>query len=73
MVRKKKTRKRRSIVALQMILRTGNHTGAHKNRTADIRKGRCRKVKHKRGAGESGPSSFLGGTLWIPIVQSRYL
>lgn len=39
--------KNRSAVALQMILRTGGHSGKHKNRSYDVKKGRIRKPKHK--------------------------
>ena len=39
--------KNRSIVALQMILKTGGHSGKHKNRSYDFKKGRIRKPKHK--------------------------
>lgn len=35
-------------VARQMILRTGSHSGAHKNNEYDLKKGRTRKLKHKK-------------------------
>lgn len=47
MARKKKVPKRRSVIAEQMILRTGNHAGPHLNRKHTLRKGATRKQKHK--------------------------
>ena len=43
----KKKPKARNIIALQMILRTGNHAGKHKNRNYDVSRGSSRKQKHK--------------------------
>jgi hypothetical protein len=40
--------KERSPVALEMILRTGNHAGKHHNRDWDVVKGKSRKQKHKK-------------------------
>ena len=45
--------KRRKVVALAMVLRTGNHAGPHANRTKAVAKGHSRKVKHKS-AGQAG-------------------
>ncbi len=54
MSKKKKTKKikTRSMPALGMILRTGNHSGSHHNRDHRVEKaGLDRKAKHKRSRG----------------------
>jgi len=43
----KKKPKARNIIALQMILRSGNHAGKHKNRNHDLARGSSRKQKHR--------------------------
>lgn len=45
--KKPKAPKPRSVETLMMILRTGGHAGAHKNRAFEETRGHSRKVKHK--------------------------
>lgn len=56
----KVVRKKRSLIARQMVLRTGGHAGSHHNRDYDVKKGKSRKAKHKGGAvSDDGCSSFF--------------
>ena len=53
MSKNQKQPKERSLIALGMILRTGNHAGKHHNRDWDVEKGKSRKQKHRKNYDDS--------------------